>query len=43
MKANLIIEKIVFAAVIVLLLVVSLLIFISPPDLLEVHSVYQMF
>jgi hypothetical protein len=43
MNQNLIIERIVFAVVMILLLVISLLILISAPGLFEDHSVYQIF
>jgi hypothetical protein len=43
MKANPLIEKTVVAAAIILMLVIALLVFISPPGLLDVQSVYQIF
>jgi hypothetical protein len=43
MKANPLIDKIVVAAAIILMLAIGLLIFISPPGLLDVQSVYQIF
>jgi hypothetical protein len=43
MKASSMIEKIVYTVVIILLLVVCALVFISPPNFLDVQSVYQIF
>jgi hypothetical protein len=43
MKANPLIEKTVIAAAVVLMLVIALLVSISPPGLLDVQSVYQIF
>ena len=43
MKTSLLIEKVIYAMVIILLMVIALLIYNAPPGLLDVRSVYQVF